>query len=316
MKNMPRILPLVGIAVGGVLAINALAGAQGLPALLGGARAYAEEVVKKGAKAADAKAAKDDAATAKDATSEGKDAAAAASATTPGLSPVAKPAAVCAPTAAELAREAGLSPAELQVLQSLGERRGQLDKREGDLDTQLALMSAAESKLDAKIRALNGLKGDIQGLLTQADTKQAAEIDRLVKVFEGMKAKDAAPRMMILDDSVRVPIAAKMKERSLSAILAVMPPTEAKKLSELLALRFTNAKTQAAAAEGAAIAKAEAAAASGATMPGAVAAAPTKVAANAAAGVTAPKAAAPKKKKPAAKKKAPADGEADTEATG
>jgi flagellar motility protein MotE (MotC chaperone) len=315
MKNMPRILPLVGIAVGGVLAINALAGAQGLPALLGGARAYAEEVAKKGAKAADAKAAKDEAKDAtKDATSEGKDAA--ATATTPGMSPVAKPAAVCAPTAAELAKEAGLSPAELQVLQSLGERRGQLDKREGDLDTQLALMSAAESKLDAKIRALNGLKGDIQGLLTQADTKQAAEIDRLVKVFEGMKAKDAAPRMMILDDSVRVPIAAKMKERSLSAILAVMPPTEAKKLSELLALRFTNAKTQAAAAEGAAIAKAEAAAASGAAMPGAMAAAPTKVAANAAAGVTAPKATAPKKKKPSAKKKTPADGEADTEATG
>jgi flagellar motility protein MotE (MotC chaperone) len=314
MKNMPRILPLVGIAVGGVLAINALAGAQGLPALLGGARAYAEEVVKKGSKAADAKdAAKDDTATAKD-VGEGK--AEAATATTPGLSPVAKPAAVCAPTAAELAKEAGLSPAELQVLQSLGERRGQLDKREGDLDTQLALMSAAESKLDAKIRALNGLKGDIQGLLTQADTKQAAEIDRLVKVFEGMKAKDAAPRMMILDDSVRVPIAAKMKERSLSAILAVMPPTEAKKLSELLALRFTNAKTQAAAAEGAAIAKAEAAAASGATMPGAVAAAPTKVAANAAAGVSTPKAAAPKKKKPAAKKKSPADADADTEATG
>ena len=39
-----------------------------------------------------------------------------------------------------------------------------------------------------------------------------------------MKAKDAAPRMVLLDDSVRLPIAAKMKERSLSAIIAQMPP--------------------------------------------------------------------------------------------
>jgi hypothetical protein len=38
---MPRILPLVGIAVGGVLAINALAGARDLPSLISGARAYA-----------------------------------------------------------------------------------------------------------------------------------------------------------------------------------------------------------------------------------------------------------------------------------
>ena len=48
MKNMPRILPLVGVAMGGVLAINALAGARDLPSLLSGARAFAEETAGKG----------------------------------------------------------------------------------------------------------------------------------------------------------------------------------------------------------------------------------------------------------------------------
>ena len=47
---MPRILPLVGVAVGGVLAINALAGARDLPSLLSGAKAFAEEAVKPAAK--------------------------------------------------------------------------------------------------------------------------------------------------------------------------------------------------------------------------------------------------------------------------
>ena len=88
-------------------------------------------------------------------------------AATAGLPPPAiQPRGVCAPTAAELAKEAGLSPAELQVLQNLGARRGQLDQREEDLSTQLALLAAAEAKVDAKVRALTGLKSDIKGLLT------------------------------------------------------------------------------------------------------------------------------------------------------
>jgi flagellar motility protein MotE (MotC chaperone) len=238
MKPVPRILPLIGVAAGGVLAINALAGARQLPDLLSGAKAFAE-----GAARPD-KQGKAEAATgnATDASAKG----------IPALAP-AKPATpVCAPTAAELAKEAGLSPAELQVLQSLGERRGQLDQRENDLNTQLALMAAAEAKLDAKVKTMEGLKADIQGLLAQADQKQAAETDRLVKVFEAMKPKDAAPRMVLLDDAVRLPIAAKMKERSLSAILAQMPPAEAKKLTESLAARFGNAKSLAANAANAA----------------------------------------------------------------
>jgi flagellar motility protein MotE (MotC chaperone) len=225
----PRILPLIGVAVGGVIAVNALAGARELPDLLTGAKAFAETRDK-----VSGKDGKDQAAP----TGQATDAAATATGATP------KPP-VCAPTAAELAKEAGLSPAELQVLQSLGARRGELDQREDALNTQLALMAAAEAKLDAKVKALNGLKSDIQGLLGQVDQKQVAEVDRLVKVFEAMKPKDAGPRMMLLDDSVRLPIAAKMKERSLSAVLAQMPPTEAKKLTEALAARFDNAKAMA-----------------------------------------------------------------------
>ena len=231
MKSVPRILPLVGIAIGGVLAVNALTGARDLPSLISGAQAFAEEAGKTGKPAgkADPKV-KGDAATALPAASI-------------------TPKAVCAPTAAELAKQAGLSPAELQVLQSLGTRRGQLDKRESDFSTQLALMAAAEAKLDAKIKTLTGLKGEVQGLLTQSNSKEAAEIDRLVKVFEGMKAKDAAPRLALLDDNVRIPIAAKMKERALSAIIAQMPATEAKKLTESLARRYSDAMSAAKKAE-------------------------------------------------------------------
>lgn len=246
MKSMPRILPLVGVAMGGVLAVNALSGARDLPSLLSGAQAFAEEATKGGK----ADAAKGDGAAAEKGKGGKSDAeaatGAAADAAAAVRTPTVAPKAVCAPTAAELAKQAGLSPAELQVLQSLGARRGQLDARENDLSTQLALMAAAEAKLDAKIKSLNGLKAEVNGLLNQSNAKEAAEIDRLVKVFEGMKAKDAAPRLAALDDNVRIPIAAKMKERALSAILSQMPAADAKKLTESLARRYSDAQAAAA----------------------------------------------------------------------
>jgi flagellar motility protein MotE (MotC chaperone) len=223
MKNVPRILPLVGVAVGGVLAINAMAGAKSLPDLLGGAKAFAEGVVKPAGK--------------KDAA--GEDAASAESAGQPAAAN-APPPRVCAPSADALAKEAGLSPAELRVLQSLGARRGQLDQREQDIDVQLQLLAAAEAKLDAKMKALTGLKGDISGLLGQVDSQKQAEVDRLVVVYQGMKPKDAAARMTLLSDEVRLPIAAKMKERALSQVLANMAPGDAKILTERLASRMAN----------------------------------------------------------------------------
>lgn len=275
MTRIPRLLPLVAVAIGGVLAVNALAGAKSLPDLFSSARAFAEEA---------AKPSKAKAKAAEDAVAEEKpEVAAKAQSAMPGEALVGAAAAtaaaapVCAPSAAELASQAGLSPAELQVLQSLGARRGQLDQRETDLDVQLKLLAAAEAKLDAKLAALTGLKGDIQGLLGQADAKSEAESQRLVRVFESMKPKDAAAQLAIMSDEVRLPIAAKMKERSLSTILGNMSPAQARDLTEKLARRYAAADplNQARAA----------------VAPPAQAGAPAKPAANAAA---APPAAKPK----------------------
>jgi flagellar motility protein MotE (MotC chaperone) len=210
MSRSPRLLPLLAVAAGGLLAVNALGMASALPNLLAPA-----------AKAEPAPAA-------------------AAAPTAPATKPaLPKPAAVCAPTAAQLAAQAGLSPAELRILQSLGARRGELDQREKDLSTQLTLMAAAEAKLDARIKALNAVKADIGVLVAQADQQKASEVDRLVKVYEKMKAKDAAPIFTALDDKVRLPVAARMKEQALALVLAQMAPGEAKELTEKLAERYT-----------------------------------------------------------------------------
>ena len=223
-------LPLLAVAAGGVLAINAV---ENGPGIVGAARTFAEGVAPK----ANAASPLPPSANAI-ASPQGQVAAQA----------MAKPAPVCAQSPAELAKEAGLSPAELQVIQSLSSRRGELDQREQGLSTELALIQSAEIKVDAKIATMNALKADMQGLLGQLDQKQEAEVDRLVKVFEGMKPQDAAARFVLLTDDVRLPIASKMKEQKLSAIIANMAPADAKHLTEALAARYV---AQAAAARAA-----------------------------------------------------------------
>lgn len=244
----PRLLPLVGVAVGGVLAVKALTGVVHLPDLVEGAKAFAEGVAP--AKTQDA--GKLPASSAPDPNAPvlppglspkavplpGSPEAIAAAANQQALAQQSLPKLACPTSPTELARDAGLSPAELQVLQSLGARRGQLDQREQDLDVQGQLMGAAEAKLDAKLQALANMKAELQKLLSDGDARKAAEVDNLVAVYAKMKPAAAAQRLSLLDDSVRLPIAAKMKPAVLSAVLGQMTPTDAKEITEKLAGRF------------------------------------------------------------------------------
>ena len=235
----PPLLPLTAIAIGGVLSLAALRNIDAVPKVMQAMTARAE-----GSGAPPAKPPAKPSATAKPATS----AAAAplpAQTAAPGTAAPANPASpipVCAASPAELAKQAGLSPGELQALQNLSSRRGQLDDRERALDTQLQLLAAADSKIDGKLKALTALKAEIQGLLGLGDGKAQGEIDRLVIVYSKMKPKDAGAIMAQLDDKVRIPVAAKMKEKDLAAILSQMPTSEAKKITETLAARFNNVK--------------------------------------------------------------------------
>ncbi len=232
MARIPRILPLVAIAIGGVVVVRAIGVA---PGLFEGARAWAEEAAP--------------------AAAEG------AAGTAPRPAP-----AVCALTPEQLAQQAGLSPAELRVIQSLKDRRAELDIRDNDFATMLPLMAAAEQKIDAKTQALNAVKAELQTLLGQVGEQEKAEIDRLVAVYSAMRPREAARIFATLDDKVRLPVAAAMRPRSLSAVMAQMEPAAARELTEKLARRFES-QQQAAQAAVAAASNAAAPAPAPATTP-------------------------------------------------
>lgn len=271
MSKLPRLLPLIAVAIGGVVAVRAAGVA---PELFQGATAWAQEAV----------------------AAEGE-----------GAKAEARPApAVCALTPEQLAQQAGISPAELRIIQSLSKRRDALDARDADFATTLPLMVAAEQKLDAKLQALEALKGEIAALVGQVDEKEKAENDRLVAVYSAMRPKEAAAVFATLDDSVRLPVASAMRPRTLAAIMAQMQPAAARELTEKLAKRFQGQQYAARAAAATAAPAETTPAPTPAAQPTAAAPAPVRAAQPAAARRPATPAARPAAQ-PAAKAPAPAE---------
>jgi len=271
MRKIPRLLPLIAVAIGGVVAVRAIGVA---PGLFEGARAWAEEAV-------------------------------------PAAAPSTPAAAVCALTPEQLAQQAGISPAELRVIQSLSQRRTELDARDQDLAAMLPLMAAAEQKLDAKVAALEAVKAEVAAMLGQVGEREQAEIDRLVAVYSAMRPREAARVFATLDDDVRLPVAAAMRPRSLAAVMAQMDPAAARVLTEKLARRF-EAQQRLAARAAAAAADTAAPAAATAETPS-PAAAETAAPPPAAPATTPPPAARPTPR-PAARRPAPRPAPARTPA--
>lgn len=120
------------------------------------------------------------------------------------------------------------STSEIQVLQSLSKRRDDLDKREKTLTEREALLSAAEQEVDHKITELNKLKGEIEALLGQQQKVADERIVSLVKIYEGMKPKEAATIFNTLDMDVLLPVISRMNERKSGPVLAAMDPDKAR----------------------------------------------------------------------------------------
>lgn len=131
-----------------------------------------------------------------------------------------------------------MSSAEVDVLQSLSQRRRELDERERELDMREKLALAEEKKADAKLTKLSQVEARLKELLGQVDTEDQAQMESLVKVYETMKPKDAARIFDNLDTSILLKVAAGMKEVKIAAILAEMPPERAQALTVMLATRL------------------------------------------------------------------------------
>jgi flagellar motility protein MotE (MotC chaperone) len=149
--------------------------------------------------------------------------------------PAPQAAAACpTPTFAETA---GLSQAEVQVLQALGARRESLEARATELETGNELMTAAERRIDERLAELRALEGTVNVLLGRLDEAQEQRLTSLVDVYQRMRAKDAATVFDGLNDDVLVQVASRMRQQNLAEVMGRMTPQRARALTQMLAER-------------------------------------------------------------------------------
>jgi flagellar motility protein MotE (MotC chaperone) len=124
------------------------------------------------------------------------------------------------------------------VLQSLAERRAELDALAQTLEARERQLGVAETRIDQKIAELAALQAQIEALLQQYDAQEEERLMSLVKIYETMKPKDAAPIFNTLDMDILLEIISRMSNIRSAPILAQMDPIRAQQVTEELARRM------------------------------------------------------------------------------
>ena len=124
------------------------------------------------------------------------------------------------------------------ILQQFKQQRSKLNAREKVLyDLQAQMFNAAEKKINDQILELKAIEKELKKLLSLYEKNEEAQLTRIVKMYESMKAKSAGPRFEKLDINVQIDIAMRMKEKNMAEILEAMTVDGANILTTKLATR-------------------------------------------------------------------------------
>lgn len=131
-----------------------------------------------------------------------------------------------------------MTRSELDLLQSLAERRAELDDRETQIELRERLLGATEKRIDGKIARLEAMEAKISEFVQLHEEQENEQLQSIVKVYETMKPKDAAVIFQRLEMSIQLELATRMREAKMAPILAAMDTDAARQLTTQLASRL------------------------------------------------------------------------------
>lgn len=127
------------------------------------------------------------------------------------------------------------SETQRTILDELKERRGALDSRENRIQQREALLKVTEQRIEEKISELDSIRVEIKDLLGEQSEEEEARLQSLVKIYSGMKPKEAAAIFDNLNMDILLQVMARMSERKSAPIMAAMNVQKAQELTLLLA---------------------------------------------------------------------------------
>lgn len=126
---------------------------------------------------------------------------------------------------------------EIEILQKLSERRKKLEEMERSMQMREDLLKASEDRIGRRVDELKSLEDKIGGATKAKEEAKAKELADLVKMYESMKAKDAARVFDKLDIQLAAELGRQMNPKKLGDIVAKMSADQAEKLTVELANR-------------------------------------------------------------------------------
>ena len=134
------------------------------------------------------------------------------------------------------------------VLDGLEEKRVAVAKEQERLDQEKKRLETFKEEIDEKLGKLEALKQQIDADFARMEQKKTeqekkkeaafnAKMDRLVKVYSGMKPKKAAAIVDKMELEVAKQIFSRMRETSAAQILAFVDSEKAAKISERIAFK-------------------------------------------------------------------------------
>jgi len=128
-----------------------------------------------------------------------------------------------------------LTSNEIKVLETLSERRQEIDEKDKKIGLRMALLQASEQRMDQKIEVLQNLRLVIEGLLKKYDSQEKENFKTLAKIYEKMKPKEAARIFSELDMPILLNVITYIKDVKASQIISYMETKRARDLTLALA---------------------------------------------------------------------------------
>jgi flagellar motility protein MotE (MotC chaperone) len=155
----------------------------------------------------------------------------------PEAAPAAPPANGAAPAAPVDVIKPVMTAGERAVLESLQQRRQELETRARELEVRDSLLKAAEKRIEQRLQELKEMEARVTGVERKKGEDEVAKFKSLVSMYENMKAKDAAKIFDRLDLRILVEVVNAMNARRMSDILGLMAPEAAERLTIEIANR-------------------------------------------------------------------------------
>lgn len=131
-----------------------------------------------------------------------------------------------------------------EMLKSFQAREARLDLQESEIAQRRQALKLADRQVEQKLADLEAAEAKLRKTLTMADTAADSDVERLTKVYESMKAKQAAALFEEMAPEFAAGFLGRMRPEAAAGIMAGLSPQAAHTFSVVLAGRNAGAPKQ------------------------------------------------------------------------